>query len=79
VIVGVVATLISLYYYLAIIRALYMRSPMELQLAPTGGSPPREVLLGASIFVAMAVTVGSFIFVEPLIDLAREAADSLVL
>ena len=79
VIVGVIATLISLYYYLAIIRALYMRSPMELQLAPTGGSPPREVLLGASVFVAMAVTVGSFIFVEPLIDLAREAADSLVL
>jgi NADH-quinone oxidoreductase subunit N len=77
VIVGVVATLISLYYYLAIIRALYMRSPLEMQLAPTGGSPPREVLLGASVFLAMAVTVGSFIAVEPLIDLAQEAADSL--
>jgi NADH-quinone oxidoreductase subunit N len=77
VIVGVVATLISLYYYLAIIRALYMRSPLEMQLLPTGGSPPREVLLGASVVVAMVVTVGSFIFVEPLIDLAREAADSL--
>jgi NADH-quinone oxidoreductase subunit N len=77
VIVGVVATLISLYYYLAVIRALYMRSPLEMQLAPTGGSPPREVLLGASVFLAMAVTVGSFFAVEPLIDLAREAAESL--
>ena len=77
VIVGVVATLLSLYYYLAIIRALYMRSPLELQLAPSGGSPPREVLIGTSVFLAMVVTVGSFIFVEPLIDLAREAADSL--
>jgi NADH-quinone oxidoreductase subunit N len=77
VIVGVVATLISLYYYLAVIRALYMRSPLEMQLAPTGGSPPREFLLGTSVFVALAVTVGSFIFVEPLIDLARNAAESL--
>jgi NADH-quinone oxidoreductase subunit N len=77
VIVGVVATLISLYYYLAVIRALYMRSPLEMQLAPSGGSPPREFLLGTSVFVAMAVTVGSFIFVEPLIDLAGNAAESL--
>jgi NADH-quinone oxidoreductase subunit N len=77
VIVGVVATLISLYYYLAIIRALYMRSPLELQLAPTGGSPPREFMLGTSVFLALAVTVGSFIFVQPLIDLAENAAESL--
>jgi NADH-quinone oxidoreductase subunit N len=77
VIVGVVATLISLYYYLAVIRALYLRSPLEMQLAPSGGSPPREFLLGTSVFIAMAVTVGSFIFVEPLIDLARNAAESL--
>jgi NADH-quinone oxidoreductase subunit N len=77
VIVGVVATLISLYYYLAVIRALYMRSPLELQLAPSGGSPPREVLLGTSVFLALVVTVGSFIAVEPLIDLARNAAGSL--
>jgi NADH-quinone oxidoreductase subunit N len=79
VIVGVVATLISLYYYLAVIRALYMRSPLEMQLAPSGGSPPREVLLGASVFLSMAVVVGSFFAVEPLIDMAREAAESLAL
>ena len=79
VIAGVVATLISLYYYLAVIRALYMRSPLEVQLAPTGGSPPREALLSASVLLAMAVTVGSFIAVDPLLDLAREAAQSLPL
>jgi NADH-quinone oxidoreductase subunit N len=77
VIVGVVATLISLYYYLAVIRALYMRSPLELQLAPSGGSPPREGLLGTSVVLALVVTVGSFIFVEPLIDLAENAAASI--
>ena len=77
VIVGVVGTLISLYYYLAVIRALYMRSPLEMQLAPSGGSPPREVLLGSSVFVSMAVVVGSFFAVQPLIDMAGKAADSL--
>src|SRR5881227_1876237 len=41
-IVGVVATLVSLYYYLGVVRAMYFRSPAELQLLPAGGSPPRE-------------------------------------
>ena len=46
VIVGVAATAVSLYYYLGVIRAMYMRPPVELQLAPVaGGSPPRELLL----------------------------------
>ena len=30
-IVGVVATLVSLYYYLAVIRAMYMRPAAELR------------------------------------------------
>src|SRR5205807_8663199 len=38
VIVGVLATLVSLYYYLGVVRAIYMRGP-ELAVA-TGGSPP---------------------------------------
>src|SRR5207237_9741027 len=32
VVVGVLATLVSLYYYLGIVRAMYMRGPEELQL-----------------------------------------------
>ena len=35
VIVGVVATLVSLYYYLAVVRAMYMRPSAELRLAPS--------------------------------------------
>ena len=49
VIVGVVGDAVSLYYYLAVIRALYMRSRIELRLAPIGGSPPREILLGVGL------------------------------
>ena len=80
VIVGLAATLVSLYYYLGIIRAMYMRTAAELQLAPAaGGSPPRERLLGLSVGLAWVVTVGSFFAVQPLIDLARDAAESLPL
>src|SRR5256714_11001534 len=79
VIVGVVATLVSLYYYLAVIRALFMRTGAELQLAPAGGAPPPERLLQTCVFVCLAVSVGSFFAVQPLIDLAGHAARSLPL
>jgi NADH-quinone oxidoreductase subunit N len=77
VVAGVIATAISLYYYLAVIRAMYMRMPAELQLAPAGGSPPREALLSGSVVACMAVTVVTFFAVEPLIDVAEKAASQL--
>jgi NADH-quinone oxidoreductase subunit N len=77
VIVGVVATLVSLYYYLAVIRAMYMRPSAELQLAPAGGSPPPELLLQTAVLAALVITVASFFAVEPLIDLARDGAEGL--
>jgi NADH-quinone oxidoreductase subunit N len=77
VIVGAAATLVSLYYYLGIVRAMYFRSPAELQLLPAGGSPPRDTLLQAGVFLALAVTVASFFAVQPLVDLARHATQSL--
>src|SRR6266516_3811852 len=49
VIVGVAATALSLYYYLGVVRALYMRTGAELQLAPAGGAPPKELLVQASV------------------------------
>jgi NADH:ubiquinone oxidoreductase subunit 2 (subunit N) len=79
VIVGVVATAVSVYYYLAIIRALYMRTELELRLAPVGGSPPRDVLLSISVALSLGVVFASFVFVEPLINLAERAAASLPL
>jgi NADH-quinone oxidoreductase subunit N len=77
VIVGVVATAVSVYYYLSIIRALYLRSEAEVQLAPAGGAPPRELLLSLAVAASIAVVIGSFVFVEPLIDLAGDAVESL--
>jgi NADH-quinone oxidoreductase subunit N len=78
VIVGVLATIVSLYYYLGVVRALYMR-PSELRVAPAavGGSPAREPLLHAAVGLALAVSVGSLFAVQPLIDLAKDAASSL--
>ncbi len=77
VIVGVVATLVSLYYYLGIVRAMFMRRTEDLQLAPIGGSPPRDALLQTAVFTCLVVTVGPFFAVQPLIDLAKNAAASL--
>jgi NADH-quinone oxidoreductase subunit N len=77
VIVGVLATLVSLYYYLGIVRAMYMR-PSE-ELAIVGGSPPRERLLHLAVGAALVVAVGSLFAVQPLIDLAEHAASSLPL
>jgi NADH-quinone oxidoreductase subunit N len=79
VIIGVAATAISLYYYLNVVRAMYMRSGTELRPAVAGGSPPRDPLLVTAVAASLAVTVGSFFFVQPLIDLARDAAASLPL
>jgi len=78
VIVGVIATLVSLYYYLGIVRAMYMRPSEELRVAPVaGGSPPRETLLHVAVGMALAVSVGSLFAVSPLIDLAKHAASAL--
>ena len=80
VIVGVVATAVSLYYYLAVVRAMYMRPASELQLGAVpvaGGAPPRDALLQTSVALALGVTVATFFAVQPLIDVAKHAASAL--
>jgi NADH-quinone oxidoreductase subunit N len=79
IVVGVLATVVSAYYYLGVIRAMYFRESIELQLAPAGGAPPREAVLGSGVLLCLAVTVGSFFAVQPLIDVARSAAKALPL
>jgi NADH-quinone oxidoreductase subunit N len=78
VIVGVVATAVSLYYYLGVILAMYMRPSEELRLAlVAGGSPPRELVLQTAVAAALVVTVGSFFAVQPLIEAAKHATAAL--
>jgi NADH-quinone oxidoreductase subunit N len=78
VIVGLAATAVSLYYYLGVVRAMFMRPSEELQLAPVaGGSPPPERLLQTAVAMALFVTVGSFFAVEPLIEAAKQATSAL--
>ena len=78
VVVGVLATLVSLWYYLAVVRAIYMRPSEELRVAAVvGGSPARESMLQAAVGLCLVVSVGSLFVVEPLIDLAKHAAASL--
>jgi NADH-quinone oxidoreductase subunit N len=78
VIVGAVATTVSLWYYLGIVRQLFLRAPSGAgRTAVAGGSPPRDGLLQVAVLACIAVTVGSFFAVQPLIDLARDAAGAL--
>jgi len=79
IVVGVAGTIVSAAYYLAVVRAMYFRDAAELQLTPrvAGGSPPRDPALGAGVAVCLAVTVGSFFAVQPLVDAARSAARAL--
>jgi NADH-quinone oxidoreductase subunit N len=85
VIVGVLATLVSLYYYLGIVRAMYMRPAAELEAQPgagvavSGGAPARERLLHFAVGAALIVSFGSLIAVNPLINLAEHAASALPL
>jgi NADH-quinone oxidoreductase subunit N len=76
-IVGVVATVVSIYYYAGVIGAMFFRHPAEARLAPAGGSPPRDWGLAAAVGGAVVVTVGSFIAAGPLLDIARHSVSFL--
>jgi L-cystine uptake protein TcyP (sodium:dicarboxylate symporter family) len=56
---------------------MFMRRTEDLQLAPIGGSPPRDTVLQSTVLVCLVVTVASFFAVQPMIDLARQAANAL--
>jgi NADH-quinone oxidoreductase subunit N len=76
-IVGVAATVVSIYYYAGVIGAMYFRQPVEVRMAPAGGSPPRDFGIAATVVLSLVVTVGSFVFAGPLLDIARDAASVL--
>ena len=73
-IVGVAATVVSIYYYLGIVRAMFMQLPQP-RVAPVGGSPPRDPLLTATVAAALVVTIGSLVAADPLLEWARDAAE----
>jgi NADH-quinone oxidoreductase subunit N len=79
VVIGVLATALSLAYYLNVVKALYMRSgEVRGDVVAAGGSPPRDLLLDAAVAAGLVVTIGSFFFVQPLVDLASDAAAALL-
>jgi hypothetical protein len=62
---------------LNVVRAMYMRTETELRPVVAGGSPPRDPLLVSAVGLSVVVTVASFVLVQPLIEVARDAAESL--
>lgn len=78
VLVGVAATAVSLAYYLNVVRWMYMRpASAGAPAIAVGGAPPRDAVLGTAVGAAVVVTVGSFFVVQPILDLAADAAASL--
>jgi len=75
-IVGVVATVVSIYYYLGLVRAMWFSGP-QVRVLPAGGSPPRDPALTATVLLSLAVAVGTLFAVDPLIEIARDAAGIL--
>jgi NADH-quinone oxidoreductase subunit N len=75
-IVGAVATAVSVYYYVGVIRAMYMQR-RELTAVAAGGSPPPDRPLVGAVAASVAVAVGSFVAAGPLLDVARDAVDFL--
>jgi NADH-quinone oxidoreductase subunit N len=75
-IVGVVATVVSVYYYLGLVRAMWFSGP-QVRVAPAGGSPPRDPALAGTVVLALVVTVGTLFAVDPLVDIARDAVEFL--
>jgi NADH-quinone oxidoreductase subunit N len=77
VLVGVAATMLSLAYYLNVVRWMYMRPAPAAALVAVGGAPPRDPALAIAVAASVVVTVGSFFVVQPILDLASDAASAL--
>lgn len=71
VILGLVMVVVSLYYYLCIVKRMYFRKPIDTGVLEVSGQT-RLVLLGTVL-----VTFGLGIFMNPLVEAANAGAGSL--
>ena len=76
-VLGAVFTAVSIYYYLGLVRAMYMRPAVGAVPVVAGGSPPRDAALEGTVVAALVVGVGTFFAVEPLIGVIEKAVDFL--
>jgi NADH-quinone oxidoreductase subunit N len=75
-VVGVIATMVSIYYYLRFALALYARPAGE---TPLARHVPGTVMAGVTVAASAAVVVWLGIAPAPMLDWARQAAHSLPL
>ena len=73
ILIAMINVVISLYYYLLILKAAYLLEP-EAELQPLHLSPPTTLLTGALIFVMVVVGI----YPTYLFELARAAAGALL-
>jgi NADH-quinone oxidoreductase subunit N len=71
-IVGMLMSVVSAYYYLRVVVAMYMRVPSQAQAWSEPGLPARIALVVAVVFV-----LGLGVHPDPFLAFARAAAQSL--
>jgi NADH-quinone oxidoreductase subunit N len=70
--VGVLMSVVSAYYYLGVVVAMYMQEPTAHE-----EWPPLPNGAALALLAAVAVTLGLGVYPGPLLDFARLAAASL--
>ena len=76
IVIGVIATAVSIYYYLAVVRAMYMRpASARADLVVAGGSPPPDPALEVAIGAAVA-RHGRLVLLRPAADRPRRRRPS---
>jgi NADH-quinone oxidoreductase subunit N len=72
-VVGVLMSVVSAYYYLRVVVAMYMREPTA-GVSWSRPSPAASLALGVSVAVVLALGL----YPAPVLELARRAAASLL-
>ncbi len=57
---------------------MYMGRPETRAVVVAGGSPPRDLWLGTTVAACVGISIASFVFAGPLVDLARDTVGPLV-
>lgn len=71
-ILGVLASVVGVYYYLRIIKIMYIDAPDDVQIEPM----PRDLAWVAGLFSAFSLLF--FVYPRPVIEMAQDAASALL-
>ena len=72
--IGILTSIVSVYYYLRVVYYLYMKDPAEGYAVPAGGG----VFAAGALIIAVVGILAIGIYPRPLFDVAGHAASALL-